>query len=48
MAKFYKIIKYCRTCKKKFFVTSEISRANFCEDCQKKYDKAIEKKKSAK
>jgi hypothetical protein len=44
MPKFYKIIKYCRTCKKKFFVTSEISRSYYCEDCVKKYAKANEKK----
>ncbi len=36
MPKFYKIIRYCKSCKKKFFVTSTVSKLYYCEECAKK------------
>ncbi|MFC1697091.1 hypothetical protein ACFL1H_02060 [Nanoarchaeota archaeon] len=34
---FYKIIRYCRICKVKFFVEKASSPKYYCETCKKKY-----------
>ena len=30
----YKIVKYCRSCKKRFLVNKGESKNNFCKDCE--------------
>ena len=35
----YKIIKYCRLCRKRFVVNKGESKKNYCDDCQLKIDK---------
>jgi len=35
----YKIVKYCRFCKKRFVVNKGESKILFCGDCQVKMDK---------
>ena len=30
----YKLVKYCRFCKKKFFASRGESRKYYCDDCQ--------------
>ena len=35
----YRIIKYCRLCKKRFVVNKGESKKNYCDDCQLKMDK---------
>ncbi len=44
MAKFYKIVRYCRGCKKRFFVESHKDTKHYCTDCFKKYNAYYEKK----
>jgi len=39
----YKIVKYCRVCKKRFVVNKGESKFNYCVDCQKEYEKRMEK-----
>jgi hypothetical protein len=34
----YKIIKYCRFCKKKFIVRKGESKRIYCDECQEKID----------
>jgi len=33
----YKIIKYCRLCKKRFVVNKGQKKKNYCTDCQEKW-----------
>jgi len=35
----YKIVKYCKMCKKRFVVNKGEQRKYYCDICQKKYDK---------
>jgi len=35
----YKIVKYCRLCKKRFVVNKGESKKRYCDDCQLKIDK---------
>lgn len=37
----YKIIKFCRTCKKRFVVHKAESKKNYCDDCQLKFNKTL-------
>lgn len=46
--KLYKVIRYCKTCKKKFFVTSTVSRSYYCEECYAKNIAKIVPKEVAK
>lgn len=41
----YKIVKYCRLCKKRFIVNRGESKMYYCDDCQSKVDKNMEVKK---
>ena len=41
MAKKYKVVRFCKTCKTRFFVDSTVSRKIYCDACS-------EKKKAAK
>jgi hypothetical protein len=34
----YKIVKYCRLCKKRFVVNKGESKQNYCDECQSKFD----------
>jgi hypothetical protein len=34
----YKTIKYCRLCKKKFFIHKGEKKKNYCDECEKKLD----------
>jgi len=36
----YKIVKYCRLCKKRFVVSKKDAKTNYCEDCLKRIQKA--------
>ena len=31
----YKIVKYCRACKKRFVVSKGESKENYCDECKK-------------
>ena len=44
MVKFYKIIRFCRLCKTKFFVENQRDNKYYCDECKKKIlrDNAIE------
>jgi hypothetical protein len=35
----YKIVKYCRMCRKRFVVNKTESKQYYCDDCQSKVDK---------
>jgi uncharacterized Fe-S radical SAM superfamily protein PflX len=35
----YRIVKYCRLCKKRFVVDKSENKKNYCDECQKKLDK---------
>jgi hypothetical protein len=39
----YKIVKYCRSCKKRFVVNKGESKKNFCDNCQVKFNKEQER-----
>lgn len=42
----YKIVKYCKLCKKRFVVDKKEARKFYCDKCQKiadKYKKEVEK-----
>jgi hypothetical protein len=39
----YKIIKYCRSCKKRFVVNKGEAKIYLCKDCQLKADKEVRK-----
>jgi len=41
----YKIVRYCRLCKKKFFGTTNRFVEQYCSTCKKRNDKAKEKEK---
>lgn len=36
----YKIVKYCRLCKKRFVVSKGESRKNYCDKCQLRIEKS--------
>lgn len=38
----YKIVKYCRMCKKRFVVRKGESKINYCEECQSKFNDSEE------
>jgi len=38
----YNVVKYCRMCKKRFLVGKSEAKKNFCDACQKIYDKGKE------
>ena len=38
----YRIVKYCRLCKKRFVVDKSDSKINYCSDCQTRMDKLNE------
>ena len=40
----YKIVKYCRWCKKRFVVGKVDAKKNYCEDCHIKAKKYYESK----
>ncbi|MFC1691583.1 hypothetical protein ACFL0W_05380 [Nanoarchaeota archaeon] len=46
--KLYKIVRYCKICKKRFFVQNQKYSSYFCEDCNKKYKKAQEEEERSK
>ncbi len=35
----YKIIKYCRLCRKRMVLEKGEARQNYCKECQKKFEK---------
>lgn len=35
----YKIVKYCKICKKRFVVNKNESKQYYCDDCQSKVNK---------
>ncbi len=38
----YKIVKYCRLCKKRFVVNKGESKRYYCDECQLRIDKSNE------
>jgi len=45
--KCYKIVGYCRLCKKRFFIEKQGFAQHYCDECYEKYvNKAHEKPKS--
>jgi len=34
----YRIVKYCRMCKKRYVVDKGQSKKNYCDDCQKRME----------
>jgi len=40
----YRIVKYCRACKKRYLVNKGESKKNYCEECHVKVKKYFEKK----
>jgi len=38
----YRIVKYCRLCRKRFLVNKGESKKNYCDDCQLKLDKEVD------
>jgi len=41
----YKMIKFCRLCKKKFFAFKGEYKKNYCDECQAKFDQENEENK---
>ncbi|MDD5086968.1 MAG: hypothetical protein PHV16_04410 [Candidatus Nanoarchaeia archaeon] len=39
----YRIVKYCRLCKKRFLVNKGESKKNYCDECQLRLEKEREK-----
>lgn len=35
----YRMVKYCRLCKKRYLINKGEKIRNYCEDCQKKFVK---------
>ena len=35
----YKIVKFCRACRKRYVVDKGESKKNYCDECQAKYEK---------
>jgi hypothetical protein len=44
MAMSYRIVKYCRACKKRYLVEKGESKKNYCEDCHENVQKYFAKK----
>lgn len=38
----YKLVKFCRFCKKRMVVDKSESKVNYCNDCQKKFGKELQ------
>lgn len=44
----YRIVKYCRACKKRYLVDKGESKKNYCEDCHEKVQKYYQEQEKKK